>query len=189
MIKGNLTRQLIVTFCVLLTILSTGFLTVEARETLTVNIVAPATNTLYLGDQLELVANASGGPGGYTYQWYQRGNAITDATSANYTFSPTLSGEYTFTCAVTDATGVITGSVTSQPVTMTVTARPQTAQTPLVKAAPSNIDNQGSTNDTGDLGLLTLAAVVGAAAVVVIIVAAVVLTRKRSKKETADNKP
>ena len=73
------------------------------------------------------------GSGTLTYQWKKGGTAIGGATAASYTTPATTSGESgtQFTVVVTDSTG----SVTSNPATLTVTA---SAVAPSITAQPAN---------------------------------------------------
>ena len=57
---------------------------------------------LKYGESVELGVTAKGGAGGYTYQWYKDGRAVSGATSSAYT--ATEVGKYT--CRVTDKIGL-----------------------------------------------------------------------------------
>lgn len=56
---------------------------------------------------LKVAISTDGNPSDYTYQWYKNGSAISGATAATYTFSPTALGTATFYCAVTNAAGTV----------------------------------------------------------------------------------
>lgn len=72
-------------------------------------------NSVTVNESVQLNATAIGGTGNYTYSW-SPATAVDNATIANPTFTPNTTGEYTFTCTVTD-NGV---TATSNTVTITV---------------------------------------------------------------------
>jgi hypothetical protein len=92
----------------------------------------PANQSVTPGQTATFSVVASGS-GALTYQWKKGGTAIGGATAASYTTPATTSGESgtQFTVVVTDGTG----SVTSNPATLTVTA---TAVAPAITAQPAN---------------------------------------------------
>ncbi|MGA7794823.1 MAG: immunoglobulin domain-containing protein, partial [Candidatus Acidiferrales bacterium] len=92
----------------------------------------PESQTVTAGQTATFSVVASGS-GTLTYQWKKGGTAIGGATAASYTTPATTSGESgtQFTVVVTDSTG----SVTSNPATLTVTA---SAVAPSITAQPAN---------------------------------------------------
>ena len=68
----------------------------------------------------------SGGDPPYNYQWFLNGSAISGATNANYTFTPTVTGTYNISVNVTDNAGVTVNSNNSTvkvetPINVTIT--------------------------------------------------------------------
>jgi hypothetical protein len=184
--KKKLIAYAIVTFCLVLMVFSNAAQNATARETLSVTIVPPAKTTVPLGDVVQLEAQASGGPGEYNIQWYSNDTAIEYATWTPYPFNATQIGSYTIKCIVTDATGTITGSATSSPLYLTVTARsiaasstPKTSDLPRV----GNTADNGTVGATGinDQGVL-LAAVIAVVVVFAVVVAFLVMKYRGSKK-------
>ena len=92
----------------------------------------PANQSVTAG-QTATFSVAASGTGTLTYQWKKGGTSIGGATAASYTTPATTSGESgtQFTVVVTDSTG----SVTSNPATLTVTA---SAVAPSITAQPAN---------------------------------------------------
>jgi hypothetical protein len=68
---------------------------------LTVSI-SPTSVNMTVGGSQTFSSTVSGGAIPYTYQWYQNSTAISGATSANYTFTPTSAGNYIISLRVTD---------------------------------------------------------------------------------------
>ena len=77
--------------------------------------ISAGNNSVTVNESVKLNATAIGGTGNYTYSW-SPATAVDNATIANPTFIPNTTGEYTFTCTVTD-NGV---TATSNTVTITV---------------------------------------------------------------------
>jgi Abnormal spindle-like microcephaly-assoc'd, ASPM-SPD-2-Hydin/Immunoglobulin domain/Immunoglobulin I-set domain len=92
----------------------------------------PANQSVIAGQTASFSVVASGS-GTLTYQWKKGGTSIGGATAASYTTPATTSGESgtQFTVVVTDSTG----SVTSNPATLTVTA---SAVAPSITSQPAN---------------------------------------------------
>ena len=92
----------------------------------------PANQSVTAGQTATFSVVATGS-GTLTYQWKKGGTAIGGATAASYTTPATTSSESgtQFTVVVTDSTG----SVTSNPATLTVTA---SAVAPSITAQPAN---------------------------------------------------
>ncbi len=92
----------------------------------------PASQSVTSG-QTATFSVAAAGTGTLTYQWKKSGAAISGATAASYTTPATTSSESgtQFTAVVTDSTG----SLTSNPATLTVTAA---AVAPSITSQPAN---------------------------------------------------
>jgi hypothetical protein len=114
---------------------STGFYTVQVNVTdsvgvqvasntapVTVNAlpsvsISPISVTL-TGEQPQLFnSSVSDGTGPYSYQWYFNGDAVSNATSSTWTFTPKLPGSDTICVVATDSLGV---QATSIPANVTV---------------------------------------------------------------------
>ncbi len=186
--RKNPLRHCLVIFCFALVVFAVGAIIAGARETLTVQITPPSKSQLNFGESLTLVAEASGGPGGYNYQWYSNDSAIAGETSSTYTFVASVIGnKYNIKCGATDATGAITGEATSPDVYLEVTTKAVTAP-PLAQGANSPASSPTQTaNTTGGFNLANQWPLVIAAAAVVIIVAAAVaamqIQRRKPKKQ------
>lgn len=148
-----------------------------ARETLLVQIVPPSKTQIMAGDQLTLTAQASGGPGGYNYQWYINNTAVEGATTATYVLSPTQTGRYSINCTATDATGVISDIAASQTISISVSARAIAAGT-----APQGGGPLGGSN-AGSLSLQTTIIIAVVVMVIAAIVVTVIMVQRRSKKQ------
>ena len=77
-------------------------------------------NSIYDDQTTTLSVTAMDGSGNYTYSW-SPASGLSNATSANPTFTPTAEGEHTFTCTVTDTES---NATTEASVTVYVYARP-----------------------------------------------------------------
>jgi hypothetical protein len=73
--------------------------------------------TLMRGQTWNFVAQASGGIGPYTFQWYEGSTLIAGQNSMVLSMNKAAAGTYVYTCKVTDAYG---NAVTSNAVTLTV---------------------------------------------------------------------
>jgi hypothetical protein len=73
--------------------------------------------TVMRGQTWNFVAQASGGIGPYTFQWYEGSTLIAGQNSMILSMNKAAAGTYAYTCKVTDAYG---NAVTSNAVTLTV---------------------------------------------------------------------
>ena len=96
-------------------------------------------NSIYDDQTTTLSVTAMDGSGNYTYSW-STAEDLSYATSANPTFTPSTTGEHTFTCTVTDTES---GSTAEASVTVYVNARP--ALQLAVSADKELIYNDGET--------------------------------------------
>lgn len=103
--------------------------------------VSPTSWVMDLGQSETFSASASGGSGTLTYQWYLNNVAVTGATAATYTYTPSSSGSPTIYCKVTDQA---TPPNVSQSNTPSVTVN-SALTTPSASASASNVD-QGQTS-------------------------------------------
>jgi hypothetical protein len=67
--------------------------------------ISPVSATLDVGQSQLFTSTVTGGVSPYTYQWYLNGLAVQDATSGNWTFTPTSAGSYTVYVEVDDSVG------------------------------------------------------------------------------------
>ena len=56
----------------------------------------------------KVTIDTAGNPDSYTYQWYKNGSAVSGATNASYTYTPSDVGKTTLYCKVTNAAGTVT---------------------------------------------------------------------------------
>ena len=56
----------------------------------------------------KVTIDTAGNPDSYTYQWYKNGSAVSGATNASYTYTPSAVGKTTLYCKVTNAAGTVT---------------------------------------------------------------------------------
>jgi PKD repeat protein len=101
---------------------STGSIVDSNTATVTVNPplsvhILPASITTDVDQPQLFTSNVSEGTSPYTYQWYLNDSAVSNATNATWTFTPTSAGDYTVYVNVTDAAGV---QATSNTATITV---------------------------------------------------------------------
>jgi YVTN family beta-propeller protein len=100
---------------------ATGAVVNSNAATVTVNVaptvsVTPASWTMDVGQSKLFTSSVSGGTSPYSYQWYLNGSAVSGATSAAWTFTPSSIGSYNVYVVVTDAVGAV--AVTSSTVTV-----------------------------------------------------------------------
>jgi hypothetical protein len=79
--------------------------------------VTPAFATFDVGQSQLFTSTVTGVTSPFTYQWYLNGTAISDATNATWTFTPTLPGFYTVYLEATDPAN---NTSTSNSVSVTV---------------------------------------------------------------------
>jgi hypothetical protein len=101
---------------------STGSIVDSNTATVTVNPplsvhILPTSITTDVDQPQLFTSNVSEGTSPYTYQWYLNDSAVSNATNATWTFTPTSAGDYTVYVNVTDAAGV---QATSNTATITV---------------------------------------------------------------------
>jgi peptidoglycan/xylan/chitin deacetylase (PgdA/CDA1 family) len=93
---------------------------------LTVSI-SPVSVNMTVGASQTFSSTVSGGAPPYSYQWYRNGTAVSGATSANWTFTPTSAGTYIIYLRVADSNTAIVRSnnaTTRVETPMTVTITP-----------------------------------------------------------------
>jgi hypothetical protein len=103
--------------------------TVTVNPALSVSI-SPTPVTLDVGQSQPFTSSVSGGTGPYSFQWYLDGSAVSGATSATWTFTPSSAGSHTVYVNVTDA-----ASATAMSNTATVTVKPAL----YVNIAPASV--------------------------------------------------
>jgi hypothetical protein len=89
--------------------------------------ISPSSATLDVGQSQTFVCTVSGGTYPYSYQWYLNGVAVSRATKAKWTFTPSSTGSYTIYVKVTDKTGA---EATSNTALVTVNAAPSVTISP-----------------------------------------------------------
>ena len=90
-----------------------------AKSIVPVQLTQPLSQTVTVGSTATFTVSATGG-GPFSYQWYKGGAPISGATSSSYTTPPNSMGDNNslFTVVVSSPSG----TVTSSPATLTVTA-------------------------------------------------------------------
>jgi hypothetical protein len=79
---------------------------------LTVSI-SPVSVNMTVGGSQTFSSTVSGGAPPYSYQWYRNGTAVSGATSASWTFTPTSAGTYMIYLRVADSNTAIMNSNTA----------------------------------------------------------------------------
>jgi hypothetical protein len=70
--------------------------------------ISPSSVSIYIGDSQTFTAAVSGGTlswSSYVYQWYLNGSAVSGATSASWTFTPSSTGSYAVYVTIIDNFG------------------------------------------------------------------------------------
>lgn len=99
-------------------------------------IVTQPTGASYnMGDAATALSVTATGSATLTYQWYQDGNAIPDATGPSYTPSTDQEGTCSYYCRVTNSSDGDSTAATSDTVQITVFA----AATPSVEISPASV--------------------------------------------------
>ena len=93
---------------------NTATVTVNAAPSAT---ISPSSVTLDVGQSQTFTSTVSGGTSPFSYQWYLNGTAVSGATSASWTFTPSSTGSYTVYVKVTDS---VSATATSNTATVTV---------------------------------------------------------------------
>jgi YVTN family beta-propeller protein len=104
---------------------NTGAAVNSTAVTVTVNgalsvTISPTSVRMNVSKSQLFTATVSKGTSPYSYQWYLNGSAVSGATSASWTFTPSSTGYYTVYVAVTDATSAFAISNTSTVTVITV---------------------------------------------------------------------
>jgi multisubunit Na+/H+ antiporter MnhE subunit len=75
--------------------------------------ILPTSATIHVGNSQVFTSTVSGGTSPPSYQWYLNGSAVSGATSATWTFTPSSTGSYNVYVKVTDAVGTVATSTAS----------------------------------------------------------------------------
>ena len=121
-----------------------------AASTFSVTI-SPGSATLDNGQSRLFTSSVSGGTSPFSYQWYLNGAAVSGATSAAWTFTPSSTGSCTIYVKVTDAASVV---ATSNTVTATVNPAPTVSVTPTsstLDVGQSEVFSATASGGTGSL--------------------------------------
>jgi plastocyanin len=94
--------------------------TVTVNSALSVAIT-PTSVTIDVGQSVTFASAVSGGTPSYSYQWYLNTVAVTGATNATWTYTPTSAASYTVYLKVTDSASPA-NTVTSNTATVSVSA-------------------------------------------------------------------
>jgi hypothetical protein len=76
--------------------------------------ISPLSASIPMGQPVTFTSTVSGGYTPYSYQWYLNGNPVSGATSASWTFTPSMNGIYYVHLKVTDSEGNTTQSETAR---------------------------------------------------------------------------
>jgi parallel beta-helix repeat protein len=101
--------------------IGTNTATITVNTALSVTI-SPGSAVLHVGQPQTFNATASFGTMPYSYQWYLNSTTVSGATNASWTFTSVITGSYSISAVVTDATGEVATSTAS---TVTVTPIPE----------------------------------------------------------------
>jgi hypothetical protein len=97
---------------------TTNIATAYVYSPVQVQISNPSTDTVEMGQQLQLLATAIGGTSSYMYQWYSNGNPITGANSATYYYYPSDTGTVSIYVTVKDSQVPSLATATSNTITL-----------------------------------------------------------------------
>jgi hypothetical protein len=116
--------------------------------------VGPSSSTIYQSQNQTFASSVSGGAAPYKYQWYENRTLVSGATSWNWTFTPTSTGNstrvYLIYVSVTDDVGQIALSPYAQ---LTVRPKPPMYVTISPTAAKLDLDQSVSFTSSGNGGL------------------------------------
>jgi hypothetical protein len=164
-----LTFSLIAIFIAIM-IFSTSNQTVNALETLSVQIQPPPETTVFINTEVQLWANATGGSGEYYYRWSVNNVQVNNNfTSATIIVNETKVGTYTIGCQISDIKGVAPGTAIAPEINLFVTTKPM-----LVGQAPTNSPETSPNNQ--ELTMIVVAVIV-----VSIVGAAIIILVKQRK--------
>jgi hypothetical protein len=90
---------------------SVGSKAISNAATITVNVapsvsISPSSVVIDVGQSQAFTSSVSGGTLPYSYQWYLNSAAVSGATGASWTFTPSSSGSYNVYVVITDNLGV-----------------------------------------------------------------------------------
>jgi len=105
------------------------------NHTLSASIIQGTAATIDTRSSITLIANASGGPVPYTYQWFQDGSAIAGQILPQINVRWPFAGTHTLYCIVNDS---MQTTSTTAPLTLTVVPTASTP-TPLPTQTPTTI--------------------------------------------------
>lgn len=74
--------------------------------------ITPISTQIIVGQSMAFSSTVTGGTSPYKYQWYLNGTLFSGATSASWTFTPSMSGTYSAYVVVTDSVNTTVQSVT-----------------------------------------------------------------------------
>ncbi|HML03716.1 MAG TPA: PKD domain-containing protein [Candidatus Bathyarchaeia archaeon] len=116
--------------------------------------ISPISASLVVGQSQTFNSTVSGGTSPYSYQWYSNGVAVSGATGASWTFTPSSTGSYTVFLNVTDGLG---SHATSSTATVTVGyVLTLSANTTVPNLAFKIVNSQGQTVGTYGSGSVVL---------------------------------
>ena len=75
--------------------------------------ISPGTVTMDVGQSQTFLATVSGGTSSFSYQWYLDGVAVSGATGASWTYTPSAAGSYTVYVIVTDSASTPTSAASN----------------------------------------------------------------------------
>jgi hypothetical protein len=157
----------LIAVCIGLMVFSTGNQNATALETISVQILPPSETTIIINTEVQLTAQANGGPGAYEYRWSANDVAInSNFTSATCTFNVTQIGPYKIECLVRDATGVIPGYASAPEIYVYAIAPPMLATVKAPTASPET--SSGNQDLTIIIASVIVIAVIGAATIIII---------------------